>query len=223
MDRKFLIISAAAVLVGGTVMAAAQGMQTQSPGAGAEGGAKGQIQGQGGNGGKAPRAKGQTQGQGGMTQGQGGMTQGQDTGPGKADRGKAQRGKTQDQTQGQAPGQRNGERDKQGKQGQRDQGKTPKQSQTGKRGAEGGTAKLTTEQRTKIRQTVIKKGPRVSNVNFSISVGTVVPRDRVRFVKLPPVLVEVYPQYRGYLYFIVGERIVIVEPSSYKIVAVLVV
>jgi hypothetical protein len=221
MNRKFLIIGAAAAFVGGTVLAAAQDMQ-KAPSAGAGGGAQGQIQGQGGNG-KAPRAKGQTQGQGGMTQGQGGQLQGQDSSPGKADKGKAQRGKKQDQTQGQ--GQRNGE---QGKQGQRDQGKSPKQTQSGgKQGAQdgqqGGTVKLTTEQRTKIRQTVIQKGPRVANVNFSINVGTVVPRGRVRVVTVPPVLVEIYPQYRGYLYFITGERIVIIEPSSYRIVAVLVV
>jgi hypothetical protein len=60
-------------------------------------------------------------------------------------------------------------------------------------------------------------------VNFSISVGTVVPRDRVRAVVLPPVLVEIYPRWRGFLYFIVGERIIIVHPQSYKIVAVIVV
>ncbi|MGH6769157.1 MAG: DUF1236 domain-containing protein [Xanthobacteraceae bacterium] len=230
MNPKFLIITAAAALVGGTVLAAAQGMQKQAPGAGAEGGAQGQIQGQGGNG-KAPRAKGQTQGQGGMTQGQGqGQAQGQDSGPGKADKGKAQRGKKQDQTQGQGQGQGQGQRNgeqgkqgKQGKQGQRDDGKSGGKQGAQGRQQQGGAAKLTTEQRTKIRTTVIQKGPRVANVNFSVNVGTVVPRGRVKVVTVPPVLVEIYPRYRGYLYFIVGERIVIIEPSSYKIVAVLVV
>ena len=34
----------------------------------------------------------------------------------------------------------------------------------------------TEQQRTEIRQTVLTSAPRVNNVNFSISVGTVVPR-----------------------------------------------
>jgi uncharacterized protein DUF1236 len=57
-------------------------------------------------------------------------------------------------------------------------------------------------------------------VNFSLSVGTVVPRD-VRFQLLPADVVEILPQYRGYSFFVVRDDIVIVEPSSYKIVDVL--
>jgi uncharacterized protein DUF1236 len=72
---------------------------------------------------------------------------------------------------------------------------------------------------------VLKGGnaPRVNNVNFSLNVGTVVPRTSVRLVTVPTTLVEIHPAWRGYLYFIVGERIIIVEPNSHKIVAVLVV
>jgi hypothetical protein len=53
-----------------------------------------------------------------------------------------------------------------------------------------------------------------------LSVGTVVPRD-VRFQPLPPDVVEVVPQYRGYNFFVVRDDIVIVDPSSYTIVDVL--
>jgi hypothetical protein len=60
----------------------------------------------------------------------------------------------------------------------------------------------------------------INNVNFSLSVGTVVPRD-VRFQPLPADIVEVMPQYRGYNFFVVRDDIVIVEPSTYKIVDVL--
>ena len=35
---------------------------------------------------------------------------------------------------------------------------------------------LTTEQKTTIRNTVITSGPKVTNVNFDIKVGVVVPR-----------------------------------------------
>jgi hypothetical protein len=47
-----------------------------------------------------------------------------------------------------------------------------------------------------------------------------VPRD-VRLQPLLAAVVEVVPQYRGYNFVLVKDEIVIVEPSSYKIVAVL--
>lgn len=60
----------------------------------------------------------------------------------------------------------------------------------------------------------------INNVNFSLSVGTAVPRD-VRFQPLPTDVVEVMPQYRGYNFFVVRDDIVIVDPTSYRIVDVL--
>ena len=56
----------------------------------------------------------------------------------------------------------------------------------------------------------------MTNVNFSLSVGTVVPRD-VHFQPLPAEVVEVMPQYRDYSFIVVREDIVIVEPSTYII------
>jgi hypothetical protein len=84
------------------------------------------------------------------------------------------------------------------------------------------TVSLSTEQRTKIRTTVLQQSnaPRVSKVDFQISVGTRVPKT-VRAVALPTTVVEVYPQWRGFLYFIVGDEIVVVEPNTMEIVAVL--
>src|SRR6266540_1764420 len=83
----------------------------------------------------------------------------------------------------------------------------------------GATTTITTEQRTQVRQTIIKESnaPRVTNVNFSLNVGTVVPRT-VTIVVLPMTVVEIYPAWRGYYYFIVGDRIVIVEPGTLRIV-----
>ena len=94
----------------------------------------------------------------------------------------------------------------------------------GSAGASGKAANLNTEQKTKIRETVIRSSnaPRVTNVNFSVSVGTVVPTS-VHFVTLPPVLVEIFPEWREYDYIIVDERIVILEPRTRKIVTILVV
>ena len=55
---------------------------------------------------------------------------------------------------------------------------------------------------------------------MTLSVGTAVPRD-VRLSTLPADVVEIVPQYRGYSFVLVKDEIVIVEPSSYKIVAVM--
>ncbi|WP_314947755.1 DUF1236 domain-containing protein [Bradyrhizobium cosmicum] len=77
------------------------------------------------------------------------------------------------------------------------------------------------QQRTRISQSVSRLNVQpLTSVNFSLSVGTAVPRD-VRLQPLPNEVVEVVPQYRGYNFVLVKDEIVIVEPSSYKIVAVL--
>lgn len=88
-------------------------------------------------------------------------------------------------------------------------------------GQAGAGAKLSTEQRTKIT-TVIRDqhvSP-VTNINFSISVGTRVPRD-VGFHPLPAEIVTYYPDWRGYEFFLVRDQIVVVDPRTLEIVAVL--
>jgi hypothetical protein len=88
-------------------------------------------------------------------------------------------------------------------------------------GAAGTSASLSTEQRTTIRTAIQKQNVRpVTNVNFSISVGTRVPRN-VRFYAVPTQLVTFYPSWRGYQYFLVGDQIVVVNPRTHEIVAVL--
>lgn len=77
------------------------------------------------------------------------------------------------------------------------------------------------QQRTRISTSISQLDVRpINNVNFSLSVGTAVPRD-MRLRSLPAEVVEIVPQYRGYNFALVKDEIVIVEPSSYKIVAVL--
>ena len=77
------------------------------------------------------------------------------------------------------------------------------------------------QQRTRISQSISHLNVQpLNSVNFSLSVGTAVPRD-VRLQPLPAEVVEVVPQYRGYNFVLVKDEIVVVEPSSYKIVAVL--
>ena len=43
----------------------------------------------------------------------------------------------------------------------------------------------------------------------------------VRFYPLPPTIVEIVPEYRGYEYIVVEERVTIVDPRSRVIVAVI--
>jgi len=83
-----------------------------------------------------------------------------------------------------------------------------------------GSAKLTTEQRTKI-STVIKsqKVERV-NLNVSVSVGTRIPTS-VHVHALPQEVIVIYPEWRGYDYILVGEQIVIISPRTHEIVAII--
>jgi len=96
---------------------------------------------------------------------------------------------------------------------------TKSQTTTGQAGA---GAKLSTEQRTKI--TTVFRSQRVepaNNVNFSISVGTRVPREGVSFRPLPAEVVTIYPEWRGYEFILVRNQIVVVDPATFEIVAIL--
>ena len=83
---------------------------------------------------------------------------------------------------------------------------TSERSQT-TTGQAGAGAKLTTDQRTKIT-TVIKSQQveSVNNVNFSVSVGTRVPREGVHFYPLPAEVVTIYPEWRGYEFILVHDQ-----------------
>jgi hypothetical protein len=89
-------------------------------------------------------------------------------------------------------------------------------------GRAGASVTLTTEQRTRIRETVLvgRNAPRVRNINFSIDVGIAVPRS-VHLVTVPSLIVEYYPEWRGFLYFVYEDEIIVVDPRSHRIVAVL--
>jgi hypothetical protein len=87
--------------------------------------------------------------------------------------------------------------------------------------ATSGSVNLTTEQRTTIRNEVLtSNAPRATNINFTVNVGTVVPSS-VRVVEVPATIVRIHPQWKGYRYFVYNDEIIIVEPRTLKIVAVL--
>jgi hypothetical protein len=153
------------------------------------------------------KSKGQTQGQ---VQRDQDKTKSQTQGQTERDQ-----DKSRIQTQGQT------ERNQNQGQNQRDQDRTQQGAREGERG---GNVSVTfsTEQRTRIRETVLKErsAPRVGKVDFSIREGTVIPRT-VRVVEIPDVIVEIHPEWRGYKYFLVNEELVVVDPDTLRIVAVI--
>ena len=89
-------------------------------------------------------------------------------------------------------------------------------------GQAGAGAKLSTDQRTRI--TTIIRNEHVSpvtSVDFPVSVGTRVPRERVSLRALPSEVVSVYPEWRGYEFFVVHNQIVVVDPRTLEIVDVI--
>jgi hypothetical protein len=80
---------------------------------------------------------------------------------------------------------------------------------------------LPDERRTQIRQTFTRQNIRpITDVNISVSVGAPLP-PRVRVQRVPPAIVQMVPQYRGYDYTIVRDEIVILEPRTRRVVEVL--
>lgn len=86
----------------------------------------------------------------------------------------------------------------------------------------GASVNVTPEHRTQIRDVIIKErsAPRVEHVDFDVNVGTVIPRS-FRVVAVPQRIVEIEPEWRGFEYFMLGDQIVIVDPNTMEIVAVL--
>jgi len=90
-------------------------------------------------------------------------------------------------------------------------------------GGGGANVSLIDQQRTQIRESIINSSnaPRVRNPNFSVNIGTVVPRGQIHLVRVPPTLVQIRPGWRNFLYFVYNDRIVIVNPRTMRIVNVL--
>jgi hypothetical protein len=141
---------------------------------------------------------------------------------GQAPRASEQNKSEQNRTTGQAP--RASEQNKSEQNRATTEGNEQNRATTGQ-GAAGTRSdtnvNITSEQRTQIHEVIVneRSAPRVSSVNFNLSVGTRVPRD-VRIATLPARIVTIEPRWRGYEYFMVGEQIVIVNPRTMEIVAV---
>jgi hypothetical protein len=132
---------------------------------------------------------------------------GQNAAEGKAAEGKAAEGKA---AEGKAA------------EGKAAEGKAAEGKAAEGKGAGGKSVQLSDSQRTQIKSVIGRGGnvARVNSVNFNITVGTAVPRD-VHFVVLPADVVTIVPEYQGFDYIIVGDQLLIIDPVTLEIVAIL--
>jgi hypothetical protein len=94
-------------------------------------------------------------------------------------------------------------------------------SQTTGNAATSATAAPPAEKRTQIVSAIrSEKIQETTNVNFNISVGATIPAS-VHFHPLPPRIVEIYPEWRGYEVILVHGRYVIVRPQTREIVYII--
>ena len=57
------------------------------------------------------------------------------------------------------------------------------------------------------------------NNNASVRVGTTVTTS-VRVVAVPPPLIKIHPEWRGHMYFVVGDQIIVVD-RNHRIIAII--
>jgi len=84
------------------------------------------------------------------------------------------------------------------------------------------TVGLNSEQRTQIHERLFTGGGvrPLSGADFALSVGARVPR-RIHLYPLPAEIFGIVPEYEGYDYILVGDEVVIVDPATLEIVAVI--
>lgn len=100
-------------------------------------------------------------------------------------------------------------------------GATNTDSKTTGNAATSATGAPPAEKRTQIVSAIkSEKIQETTNVNFNISVGAVVPAS-AHFVPLPPRIVEIYPEWRGYEVILVSGRYIIVRPRTHEIVYII--
>lgn len=100
------------------------------------------------------------------------------------------------------------------------QSTTEKDRATTGQGAAAGSATLSTEQRTKITTIIRQHKVEPAHLNVSVRVGTRVP-ENVHFYPLPAEVFVVYPEWRGYDYIMVGNEILVIDPRTHEIVAII--
>ncbi|MBX3514811.1 MAG: DUF1236 domain-containing protein [Xanthobacteraceae bacterium] len=81
--------------------------------------------------------------------------------------------------------------------------------------------RISGEQENKIRHTVRNaKVDHVAKIDIPLRVGAEVPRN-LHFYPFPKEVAEIVPEYGNYFYVVAAEKIVVIDPLSYRIVAIL--
>ena len=244
MTNRFMISAAAVALIAGTSFANAQGtgMSREAPSAGSSvqqsapsspsaapmnrdsaSDSKGSDQGM-----KSSQSEEKMQPQGGKNQraqedmkgGPKGEKSAQDNNMNKGEKSKSMSSETNEKGAAGKDMKAEGRQDRNGNMNAESKGAADSKSQT-TTGQAGAGAKLSGDQRTKITTVIRSQHVQpVTNVNFSISVGTRVPRD-VSFHPLPEEVVTIYPEWRGYEFILVNDQVVVIDPRTFEIVAVI--
>jgi len=79
-----------------------------------------------------------------------------------------------------------------------------------------GRTTLSAQQQTTIQQSVLSASnvPRLNNVNFAVNVGTVIPSNvNIISVSTFPVLIDAFPRFRDFSFFVVEDEIVFLDRS----------
>jgi hypothetical protein len=94
----------------------------------------------------------------------------------------------------------------------------------GKADAKGGSGSVTLsqEQRTKVQGSFARHKGQSANVNITVNVGVAVPRTVV-LRPIPQDIIVIVPAYRRYRYFVVGDKVCIVDPVTYQIVEIIII
>jgi hypothetical protein len=232
---KLTLLMTAAAFVGCTAIAAAQTPQTLPGGATGAAPAAGQSEQKGSTGGammhqpsgaqsgeKATGATGERSAQSPNQAAKPDQRTGQSAAPGEKNEKSSQRGAQEERNE-------RGAQTESGKAGV----KTQDNAQGSTRGgsvqgsatttSHGASVQLSHDQRTRI-STVIGKSSSTARVagrpDFDVTVGVRVPHS-VHVAVLPEDVITIVPQYRGFDYVMVGDQILIIDPSTYEIVAII--
>jgi hypothetical protein len=77
------------------------------------------------------------------------------------------------------------------------------------------------EQKTVIKQTIVKENIRPQKIDVQVRVGVRVPQTVVLYA-LPPTIIEIYPAYRPYKFVMVDDNtILVIDPTDWEIVDVI--
>jgi|307.fasta_scaffold58545_1 hypothetical protein len=77
------------------------------------------------------------------------------------------------------------------------------------------------QERNAIRSAIMQqRAAPFANTHFRLTPGSVAPPNTV-IHPLPPQLRQLHPEWRGYMYFVAGDQIAIVESTTLRIVSIL--